>query len=235
MTGGQILAVFFSIIMGSIALGQLVPPLTAFTTAKTAVGQMFEVINREPLIDGFSVEGEKPKERPNGAIELNNVFFAYPSRPELMVCRGYNLRINPGETVALVGASGCGKSTIINLLLRFFDPISGSVTLDGKDLKDLNIRWLRNQIGYVGQEPVLFSGSIHDNIAYGINPDVVDTHMSNSAKPLTDAELHKRVEYAAKQANAHEFIENFPDGYDTDVGSNGIASALPPTTLELPC
>merc|ERR1712216_979584 len=107
-------------------------------------------------------------------------------------------------TVALVGASGSGKSTAVSLGERFYDPDSGSVTLDGTDLKELNVRWLREQIGLVGQEPVLFSGTIADNISSG--------------KPGSTRE---QVETAAKMANAHAFIMEFPEGYDTNVGEKG--------------
>jgi ATP-binding cassette subfamily B (MDR/TAP) protein 1 len=113
LTGGKVLAVFFSIIMGSIALGQLAPPLAAFTAAKAAVAPMFEVIDRTPLIDGLSTEGLKKTnasaDSKSGAIELVNINFAYPSRPDIQVCKGYSLSIKAGETVALCGASGCGK------------------------------------------------------------------------------------------------------------------------------
>ena len=220
ITGGIVLAVFFSVIMGSIALGQLAPPLTSFVSAKAAAGNMLDILNRKPLIDGFSEDGEVPNEKPAGAIELKDVEFAYPTRPDLNVCREYNLKIEPGETVALVGASGCGKSTIINLLLRFYDPNSGSVCLDGKDIRSLNIKWLRDQIGYVGQEPVLFAGSIGENIAYGLDPELKS---GVSHKALSNEELKARVIEAAKLANAHDFISEFPEGYDTDVGSNGVA------------
>ena len=217
ITGGTILAVFFSVIMGSIALGQLAPPLASFIAAKAAIAPMIEIIERTPLIDGFSEEGAKPSEKPKGNIELKNIIFAYPSRPNINVCKGYNLSIKPGETVALCGASGCGKSTVINLLLRFYDPQSGELTLDGNNIKDLNIKWLRSQIGYVGQEPVLFSGSIADNIAYGLDVD------KDKLSPEEKEKLREKIIIAAKKANAHDFIRNFPQGYDTDVGSNGVA------------
>jgi len=115
------------------------------------------------------------------------------------------------------GASGCGKSTVINLLLRFYDPQSGTITLDDNNIKDLNIKWLRSQIGYVGQEPVLFSGTIADNIAYGLDID------KSKLSPAEQEKLRERIIIAAKKANAHDFIRDFPQGYDTDVGSNGVA------------
>merc|ERR1712146_565802 len=102
-----------------------------------------------------------------GKIELRGVNFSYPTRPDIAVCKDYNLVINPGEVIALVGPSGSGKSTIMSLLLRFYDPSSGQVLLDGTDIKEMNVRWLRSQIGYVGQEPVLFSGPIATNISKG--------------------------------------------------------------------
>jgi ATP-binding cassette subfamily B (MDR/TAP) protein 1 len=120
------------------------------------------------------------------------------------VCNGYSLEIAAGTTVALVGSSGSGKSTIIQLVERFYDPDSGVVTLDGVDLRQLNVRWLRQQIGLVGQEPVLFSGTIAENIAYG--------------KPGSTRE---DVEAAAKMANAFDFIQEFPSKFETDVGEKG--------------
>eukprot|EP01035_Chromulina_nebulosa_P018834 gene18834-24615_t len=221
ITGGTILAVFFSVIMGSIAMGQIAPPMAAFTSAVASTAPLFDVINRKPLIDGLSSDGIIPQNSKEikGQIELKKIEFAYPSRPNLIVCKGYDLVINSGETVALVGPSGCGKSTVINLLLRFYDPQGGSVLLDGMDIKTLNTRWLRSKIGYVGQEPVLFSGTIADNIAYGIDKELIKSE-GGSLSPET---LHDMVVTAAKQANAHEFIMSFPDGYQTDVGSNGIA------------
>jgi len=215
ITGGNILAVFFSVIMGSIALGQIAPPLAAFTSAKAAIYPMMEIINRKPLIDGFADTGEKPEVKPKGLITLDNVVFSYPTRPDIAVCNGYNLTINPGETVALVGRSGCGKSTVMNLLLRFYDPSSGSICLDSKEISKLNVRWLRNQIGYVGQEPILFAGTIAENIAYGLG----DAERAD----INAKETREQIILAAKQANAHDFIMSFENQYETLVGSNGVS------------
>ena len=156
-----------------------------------------------PAIDDLSEAGEKPS-TVGGRVELRGVQFSYPARPDSLVMDDFNLTVEAGQTVALCGASGSGKSTTILLVERFYDPAAGTVTLDGRDLKVLNLVWLRQQIGLVSQEPTLFSGTIADNIAYG--------------KPGCTRE---EVQEAAKSANAHDFITSFPDGYDTDVGSAG--------------
>jgi len=135
---------------------------------------------------------------------FQGVHFRYPARPDHPVCQGYNLTVEAGTTVALVGASGSGKSTAIQLVERFYDPDEGVVSLDGQDLKTLNVAWLRQQIGLVGQEPVLFGGTIAENIGYG-------------KAGATRAE----IEEAAKMATAHGFIMEFPAGFDTDVGEKG--------------
>ena len=128
-------------------------------------------------------------------IDLNAVTFAYPTRPNALVLRGLNITVKPGQTLALVGNSGSGKSTIISLIERFYNPASGVITLDGTQLQDVNLRWLRSQIGLVSQEPVLFDASIADNIRYGAN-----------FRKVSDEEI---VE-AAKAANIHSFIETLP-------------------------
>ena len=227
-TGGKVYAAFFACLMGAFGIGQIAPPVAAFTSARVAAKSFLEIIRREPLIDGLSLEGEKPEQRPTGEVELNDVVFAYPSRPEITVCKGYNLKILPGESCALVGASGSGKSTVINLLLRFYDPNSGVVRLDGRNIKELNTRWLRAQIGYVGQEPVLFSGSIADNIAYGLDatfaPELAVIDSATASPSEIDRArqiLRERVIEAATQANAHAFIAALPQGYETDVGGSG--------------
>ena len=136
---------------------------------------------------------------------MRDVTFAYPSAPDHIVSKDLNLSITAGQMVALVGPSGCGKSTLIQLLERFYDPTAGSVLLDGADLKTLNLKWLRQQIGLVGQEPILFLGSVSDNIGYG-----------------KEGATKEEIEAAAKMANAHGFItDNLADGYNTDVGIRG--------------
>eukprot|EP01018_Ginkgo_biloba_P027515 Gb_20009 [translate_table: standard] len=165
---------------------------------------VFGIIDRKPKIDSDDASGLK---LPNvyGTIELKNVDFHYPTRPEVTVLSNFNLKVNGGQTVAVVGASGSGKSTIIALMERFYDPVAGQVFLDGKDIRTLNLRWLRNHMGLVQQEPVLFSTSIRENIVY-------------ARHNATESEMKE----AARIANAHHFISSLPHGYDTHVGMRGV-------------
>ena len=171
--------------------------------ARKAAKTILEVVDRQPVIDSHSDEGETLASI-EGRIVLENVHFSYPSRPDTKVCNGYSLEVEAGTTVALVGASGSGKSTAIQLVERFYDPDEGTVSLDGTDLRKLNVKWLREQIGLVGQEPVLFGGTIAENIAYAL---------PNATK--------EQIETAAKNANAYNFIMEFEKGFDTDVGDKG--------------
>jgi len=154
-------------------------------------------------INSMSDEGLKPEEV-DGRLAFEGVEFRYPTRPAQTVLNGLTIDIPAGTTIAFVGPSGGGKSTVVKLLERFYDPIGGSVKLDGTDIKDINVKHLRSMIGYVGQEPALFATTIGQNIAYG-HPDCTQ----------------KQIEDAAKQANAHDFIMQLPDGYKTDVGDRG--------------
>lgn len=145
-------------------------------------------------------------------MEFQDVFFRYPSRPEVIVHRGLNIRIRAGQTVALVGSSGCGKSTCVQLLQRFYDPVFGSVLLDDLDIRKYNIQWLRSNIAVVGQEPVLFLGTIGMCIqtqnykAYN-NISLTAQNISYGKPGATQ----KEIEAAATQAGAHEFITNLPE------------------------
>jgi len=155
------------------------------------------------VIDSSSDEGMKPTQV-IGEIEFKDVTFAYPTRQEVNVFDGLSLKIEAGNTVALVGPSGSGKSTTVQLVERFYDPKSGTVSLDGNDLKSLNVKWLRQHIGLVSQEPKLFATSIKENISIG----------------MPGASMAE-IEDAARKANAHDFIVSFPNGYDTQVGDQG--------------
>ncbi|EQC30402.1 hypothetical protein SDRG_11977 [Saprolegnia diclina VS20] len=203
--GGRVITIFFCIVMGAMALGQAGPALQAIYTGRAAAQDIFALIARVSRIDVTDDAGRLLD--PNtvrGEITLENIAFAYPSRAHVPVCNGYSLTIPAGQKIALVGASGSGKSTIVSLLERFYDPLGGRITLDGVDLRDLNVASLRAQIGLVGQEPSLFADTIANNIRRG--------------KP--DATLDEVVA-AAKQANAYDFIMGFPAGFDTDVGDRG--------------
>ncbi|RVE46215.1 hypothetical protein evm_009105 [Chilo suppressalis] len=172
----------------------------------SAGGRVFEYINKEPKMDTSGNKIIKYHEF-QGDIEFKDVTFAYPTRPEAVVLKHFNLKIPAARTVAIVGTSGNGKSTIAALLERFYDVNDGQVTIDGIDVRELDCKWLRGRaLGLISQEPVLFATSVRENIRYG--------------KPeATDDEVIK----AAMTANAHEFITGFPAGYDTMVGERGMA------------
>jgi ATP-binding cassette subfamily B (MDR/TAP) protein 1 len=138
-------------------------------------------------------------------LEFRDVGFSYPSRPKKIIFDHFNLKIRQGETVALCGPSGSGKSSIVSMIERFYDPAAGSVEYLGTDLKALNVSWYRSQLAYVGQEPTLFNMTIAENIVFGIDGGV----------------SRADIEKAAKQANAHDFIMKFPEAYDTPVGARG--------------
>ena len=141
---------FFAVLIGAFSMGEIAPNLQAFTLALSACAKIYETIDRVPKIDIYSDEGDCPKQV-DGVLEFRNVNFIYPSRPEVQVLEKVNLLIPHGKTTALVGASGSGKSTIVGLAERWYDPVEGEVLLDGRDLKSLNLRWLRNQISLVSQ------------------------------------------------------------------------------------
>nr|WEU75111.1 ABCB1-mScarlet-I fusion protein [Vector pPB-pCoBlast-actin5c-abcb1(67-1411)-mScI] len=198
-----LIVVFFSVLMGAMNMGQAAPFMEAFNIARGAAANVYEVLERPSLIDPYSEEGIRPKDT-NGFIEFRNVHFSYPARPDVKVLQGLNLQVRPGQTVALVGSSGCGKSTCVQLMQRFYDPANGSVLLDSVPLHEHNIGWLRDQVGVVGQEPVLFATTIENNIRYG-----------------RDGLSFDQVVAAAREANAHDFIMKMPKQYQTQVGERG--------------
>jgi ABC transporter fused permease/ATP-binding protein len=202
MSVGQLTSFLVYTLVVAFSLGALGDLWADFMRAAGAAERVFEITDRVPSIP--SAGGEVPG-GVTGRIELEGVEFAYPTRPDAPVLRGLDLRMEPGQVVAVVGASGAGKSTIAALLSRLYDPTSGVVRLDGRDLRDLDPQWLRKQIGVVAQEPMLFSSSIAENIRYG-------------KRTATDAE----VEHAARVANAHDFVSSFPEKYATRVGERGV-------------
>ncbi|KAJ3106313.1 ATP-binding cassette, sub-B (MDR TAP), member 4 [Phlyctochytrium planicorne] len=212
LTGGDVLNVFFSIIIGAFSLGQAGPNVTAIASAVGAAKKIFSTIDRVSPIDAFSEEGDKP-EKIEGSIEFENIDFHYPQRPDVPILKKFSLKIQPSQTIALVGASGCGKSTIVKLLERFYDPVGGTVKLDGREITSLNVAWLRDQIGFVGQEPVLFDLTVRQNLLFGLPSSFVNT--------MTSDELEKKMIEALKTANAWGFVQTLPDGLDTAVGEAG--------------
>ncbi|XP_014458531.1 ATP-dependent translocase ABCB1 isoform X1 [Alligator mississippiensis] len=200
---GRVLIVFFSVLLGAFSLGQASPNLESVANARGAAYEVYKIINKPRLIDSSAKEGYKP-ERLIGEIEFKNIHFSYPSRPDIRILSGLSLKVQTGKTIALVGSSGCGKSTTIQLLQRFYDPVQGEITLDGRDIRTLNVKWLRENIGIVSQEPVLFATTIAENIRYG-------------REDISDVE----IEQAAKEANAFDFISRLPDKFNTLVGERG--------------
>ena len=169
ITYEDMMKALFCIMFGAMGMGSALADVGDQKQGLLAANRIFQAVEdaEQSPIDGLSLTGSRLSKRSEGKIEFRNVIFAYPSRPDALTCNGLNLTINKGEVVALVGPSGSGKSTVMALLLRFYDPISGEILLDDTNVKDLNIKQLRSQIGYVGQEPVLFNMSIAENIAKG--------------------------------------------------------------------
>ncbi|KAL7321325.1 hypothetical protein PS15m_001109 [Mucor circinelloides] len=205
ITGPKVMTVFMSLMMGAMALMTLPPNLSAISSASGAAYKIFSTIDRVPAINKEDVQDKKTIPNLQGCIEFKNVCFKYPTRPDLTILNDLSLKINPGMTVAFVGPSGSGKSTTVQLLQRFYDPFQGQILLDGIDIKDLNLSWLRQHLGVVSQEPTLFNMSIRANLMLGVEGDVSEEDMIA----------------AATEANCHSFISRLPDGYDTLVGENG--------------
>uniref|UniRef100_A0A670XYX6 Bile salt export pump n=1 Tax=Pseudonaja textilis TaxID=8673 RepID=A0A670XYX6_PSETE len=202
-SAGTLLQVFLGVLVGALNLGQAAPCLEAFATGRGAATNIFETIDEKPRIDCMSEDGYK-LDKVRGEIEFHNVTFHYPSRPDVKILDELSMVIKPGETTAFVGPSGAGKSTTIQLIQRFYDPTEGMVTLDGHDIRSLNIQWLRSLMGVVEQEPVLFATTIAENICYG----------------REDATMEDIIR-AAKEANAYHFIMDLPLKFDTLVGEGG--------------
>ncbi|XP_060520770.1 ATP-dependent translocase ABCB1-like isoform X2 [Cylas formicarius] len=201
-TPGNMIGVFFATLIATWNFGNIAPFLEVFGMARGAAVKVFSILDSKPLIHKKENAGKKPNFKSD--VVLRNVGFRYPSRSEIQVLRGVNLQIKFGETIALVGHSGSGKSTIIQLLQRFYDPSSGCILIDGVNLKQVNLSHLRKNVGVVSQEPSLFATTIAENIRYG--------KLNASTEEIVRA---------AKKANAHRFIQNLPNGYQTLIGERG--------------
>ncbi|KAG7559080.1 ABC transporter type 1 transmembrane domain [Arabidopsis thaliana x Arabidopsis arenosa] len=202
--GGTVFAVTAAIAIGGVSLGGGLSNLKYFFEAASVGERILEVINRVPKIDSDNPDGHK-LEKIRGEVEFKNVKFVYPSRLETSIFDDFCLRVPSGKTVALVGGSGSGKSTVISLLQRFYDPLAGEILIDGVSIDKLQVKWLRSQMGLVSQEPALFATTIKENILFG----------------KEDASMDDVVE-AAKASNAHNFISELPHGYETQVGERGV-------------
>ncbi|KAG6581395.1 ABC transporter B family member 9, partial [Cucurbita argyrosperma subsp. sororia] len=201
--GGQVINVILAILAGGMSLGQTSPVLNAFALGQAAAYKMFETIERKPKIDSYDASGVALEDI-QGDIELKDVYFRYPARPDVQIFSGFSLSVPSGTTAALVGQSGSGKSTVISLLERFYDPDSGEVLIDGVNLKKFKLKWIREKIGLVSQEPILFTATIKENILYG-----------------KENATEEEVRAATELANAAKFIDKLPKGLDTMVGEHG--------------
>lgn len=209
---GDIFTVLLSVVIAAINLTILAPYAIEFSRSASAAVALFKLIDRSSDINPFDTSGEQPSET-LGHVELENVTFSYPTRPGVTVLEDFSLSVPAGKVTALVGQSGSGKSTIVGLIERWYNPNSGTIKLDGRPIDKLNLNWLRKNIRLVQQEPVLFNGSVFDNIAHGL----VGTRWEGASRE----EQMAQVQEAAKIAFAHDFISELPEGYDTDIGQRG--------------
>ncbi|KAJ4145032.1 hypothetical protein LMH87_003894 [Akanthomyces muscarius] len=209
----KILTIMMSVMIGAFQLGNVAPNLQAFTTAVAAAAKIFNTIDRPSPLDPSSEDGAKI-DNIMGNIRLENISHIYPSRPEVRVMSNVSLSIPAGKTTALVGASGSGKSTIVGLVERFYSPVQGTIYLDGIDMSTLNLKWLRQQMALVSQEPTLFGTTIFKNIGHGL--------IGTAAEHETEERQRELIIEAAKMANAHDFISGLPEGYETNVGERGF-------------
>ncbi|XP_022890173.1 LOW QUALITY PROTEIN: ABC transporter B family member 20-like [Olea europaea var. sylvestris] len=200
--GGEIVTALFAVILSGLGLNQAATNFYSFEQGRIAAYRLFEMISRSSSTanhDGVTLGFVQ------GNIEFRNVYFSYLSRPEIPILSGFYLTVPAKKAVALVGRNGSGKSSIIPLMERFYDPTLGEVLLDGENIKNLKLEWLRSQIGLVTQEPALLSLSVKENIAYGRNASL------------------DQIEEAAKIAHAHTFISSLDNGYNTQIGRAGLA------------
>ncbi|KAH8153391.1 uncharacterized protein LAJ45_02203 [Morchella importuna] len=225
---GTIITVFFAVLIAVMCFGSIAPQATAIIKAASASHTIFQVIDRKPTIDATSTDGLKPSSVPSGDLVLGNVKFSYPGsgqRKDIIILGsaeeggdvesgGLSLVFREGQTTAIVGSSGSGKSTIVSLIERWYDPQQGTVSIGGVDIKDLNLRWWRSKIGLVMQEPFLFNDSIYKNVAYGL--------MGTEWEDVTEEEKRRMVREACIEANASIFVDELPETYDTKVGESGV-------------
>ncbi|KAH0280476.1 multidrug resistance protein 3, partial [Aureobasidium melanogenum] len=204
---GKIITVIFAVLVAAQSVTQVAPQMQVIAKAASSAEELLEVIDRQSLLDPLDNKGQCP-ESIQGEIELTAVNFAYPARPDVRVLDNFSLSVPANSTIALVGASGSGKSTIVGLMERWYEPASGTIKIYGRDVRDLDVQWLRTQVRFVQQEPVLFNTTIYQNVRLGLV----------GAADLAEQEIEARVVQACRDANADDFIRKLPDGYQTVVG-----------------
>ncbi|KAK6331904.1 hypothetical protein TWF718_002442 [Orbilia javanica] len=205
---GTVYTVELAMMLAATAMSVIAPQLLALSAAGAAASELFTIMETPSKLDPLDKSGAAPKDCV-GDIEISGVDFAYPSRPTAQVLKNFTIRLPAGKTTALVGSSGSGKSTCIGLLERWYEPLAGSIKLDGKELKEYNVKWLRSQVRLVQQEPVLFAGTVYENVCRGL---------LDNQRALPEEEKRKLVQEACILSNAHDFITQLPEGYDTQVG-----------------
>ncbi|ESQ35784.1 hypothetical protein EUTSA_v10009914mg [Eutrema salsugineum] len=198
----SVMKTFMVLIVTALVMGEVLALAPDLLKGNQMVASVFELLDRRTQVFGDTGEELSNVE---GTIELKGVHFSYPSRPDVTIFRDFNLTVPSGKSMALVGQSGSGKSSVLSLILRFYDPTAGKIMIDGKDIKSLRLKSLRRHIGLVQQEPALLATTIYENILYG-----------------KEGASESEVMEAAKLANAHSFISSLPEGYLTKVGERGI-------------
>uniref|UniRef100_A0A914PVK6 ABC-type xenobiotic transporter n=1 Tax=Panagrolaimus davidi TaxID=227884 RepID=A0A914PVK6_9BILA len=203
MESGKVFSIFWAIMLGATRVGQCIPVIDSILAAKVAAHEIFSIIDSESRLKS-SLKSGKKLEKINGNIKFRNIHFAYPSRPTVNVLNGITFDIKAGQKIALVGSSGCGKSTIFQLLMKFYNPSNGFITLDDIPITCLNTTWLRESFGVVPQEPVIFDGTIEENLRLGRDISFKD------------------IKESCRIANALEFINKLPQGFQTIISEGGI-------------
>ncbi|KAL4194200.1 hypothetical protein AMTRI_Chr05g58120 [Amborella trichopoda] len=212
ISAGDVFKTFFILVSTGKVIAEAGSMTSDLARGATSLTSVFQILERETLIKG---DGGLKLNRFNGEIEMRDVEFAYPSRPRVLVLNGFSVRVKGGTWLGLVGRSGCGKSTVVGLVQRFYDVQRGVIRVDGVDVREMDLRWFRERVGMVGQEAVIFSGSIKDNIQFGKAGAGAGAGAGASAS-------ESEVVEAAKAARAHEFISSLKDGYLTECGERGI-------------
>ena len=224
---GDIYRVLMALVFGALTAGRASSRAPDFGEAKMSANRILKLLNRASQIDPENEGGKRPS-KVIGKVTFTDINFTYPTRPDIPVLRGLELSVLPGETVALVGQSGCGKSTLIQLVERFYDGTSGQVLLDDIPLDQLNLQWLRKNIGFVQQEPILFNRSIRDNILFGSGNSssqstakvtqvfysaMFSFYVSELFLQVTSVAYNQeQISAACEEANAKNFIEDLPNG-----------------------